>query len=554
MALSGSPDRDHSPAEAVVVLAGFLGVFALLCGPWLEKSAWTVPEPGRTNHADTQLVVWILWWVSWALRHVPSALFNAPINYPLPNQLTGSDHFLSGQILFTPLYAILGNPIQATSVTLWLVTFPLTAWAMHRLLTKLGMSRWTCLAGALLYALNSYQVPVDIHRLQAPLLFFPLVTSAIVSLRKSPTWQQTVILAIALTTGLLLSFYLAAMLLVVSTIVIVVTHLLDAPRQGRYLTRSLIALGASTAILGFFSVPYFGRGEVWATTDGSIDPAAIPRAIGHVLRSNPQILFGGWLPISLAILGLGSAWNPRTRGITIAATLIVVAGVALATGGLALLADIPAPDFARQLVSLPARFFRVSSRLVGMVIFGETVLASLAIDGLEHRWPRAARAGVVALVLFLVATQGIPLRETSLGRMIGRRVETLSYAEVGRIANEHGSGPLLELPIRRSGDNWQADHMMGSMWHGQPLITGRTGYNPPQNEKVVELVNQLPDSAALEQLVSTTGVRWVLVRPRPGFDARRRSRLVWGLAASNLVEERFAVGSWMLFRLRPPPG
>ena len=47
-------------------------------------------DPYR-NIAPT--LVWIVWWVSHALRTDPTALYDAPINYPAPLQLTGSSNF-----------------------------------------------------------------------------------------------------------------------------------------------------------------------------------------------------------------------------------------------------------------------------------------------------------------------------------------------------------------------------------------------------------------------------------------------------------------------------
>ena len=388
--------------------------------------------------------MWVLWWVSSALRNAPGSLFEAPINYPERNQLTGSDHFLSSQILFMPLEWMLGSPIQAATLTLWLACFPLSAWAMSRLLTRVGLSPWASLTGALLFVFSPRQLPVNIHGLQTPLLFLPLIASSILSLRATPTVRHAAGFAALLSIALFSSYYLAAMVLVTCVILMTAEYSCSIAERGRFLAYSLLALASSAAVFVWFSTPYFGRAEVRAVLAPGVDPAALPRAIGQYFRQNPLMLFGGWLPIGLAALGLGAVRRASTRAIASAAAVIVLAGVFLASGGLALIADLPAPSAWRDLLLIPARFFRVSFRLVCLVSFGAAVLGAIGIDLLIRRWRYAGRVAAVGVVAYLLGTAGYSLRDTRMGPMLDSPADSLVYTEVGRVTREHGSGPLLD--------------------------------------------------------------------------------------------------------------
>jgi len=73
----------------VLGFAGYVAVFAVLLHAWWSTATHAV-APG-TDPRDTRLIVWILGWVTHALVHAPSTLFDAPIFFPAPGQLAGSE-------------------------------------------------------------------------------------------------------------------------------------------------------------------------------------------------------------------------------------------------------------------------------------------------------------------------------------------------------------------------------------------------------------------------------------------------------------------------------
>ena len=89
-----------------------------------------------------------------ALLHDPRAVVDAPINYPAPAQLTGSEHFAGLQVVFLPVWLLTRNPVLAINAVLFLA-YPLAALAMNRLLAALGASRGVAWVAGLAYALGA---------------------------------------------------------------------------------------------------------------------------------------------------------------------------------------------------------------------------------------------------------------------------------------------------------------------------------------------------------------------------------------------------------------
>jgi hypothetical protein len=74
----------------------YLVVFAVLAGPWWRHMRDAIPADDVPQ--DGWLILWVLDWCRHALATAPTWLFDAPVNYPAPAQLAGSEHLLSAQL------------------------------------------------------------------------------------------------------------------------------------------------------------------------------------------------------------------------------------------------------------------------------------------------------------------------------------------------------------------------------------------------------------------------------------------------------------------------
>lgn len=132
-------------------LAAYVILFAALSSRLLAEAAGAF---GRGNNpVDSRLLAWTQAAVAGALADDPVALFDAPIFHPAPSQLAGAEAFLSSQIVYAPVFWLTGNAVLAANVLI-LLSYPLAALAMDRLLVALGAGRLVAWVGGLVFALG----------------------------------------------------------------------------------------------------------------------------------------------------------------------------------------------------------------------------------------------------------------------------------------------------------------------------------------------------------------------------------------------------------------
>src|SRR5262245_61387248 len=129
-----APSRHETTAERLgafgsgaLSLLAYVAVFAVLAWPWLEGAVDSVPRSVGTPFVyadDARFIILVLGWVAHALARAPLSLFDLPIEHPAPRQLSGSEHFLTSQILAAPVFWATGNAVLATNVAT-LASYPL---------------------------------------------------------------------------------------------------------------------------------------------------------------------------------------------------------------------------------------------------------------------------------------------------------------------------------------------------------------------------------------------------------------------------------------------
>src|SRR5262249_41910742 len=126
-------------------------------------------------------------------------------------QLSGTEHFLSSQLVFLPTYLVSGNALLGANVVAML-SYPLAALAMQRLLLALGCAGAVAWVGGLVFALGPMRVPGNLQILQHENLSLPLVALLLHRLRARPAAAGALLLAGAFALGAFSSYYLAVML------------------------------------------------------------------------------------------------------------------------------------------------------------------------------------------------------------------------------------------------------------------------------------------------------------------------------------------------------
>jgi hypothetical protein len=129
-----------------MIFASYVLLFVALDFPWVRVIDHAVPREGWMG--DAGILVLVLGWVTHALATAPARLYELPINFPSRAQLTGSEHLLSAQLAFAPVYALTGNAVLGANVVA-LLSYPLAALSMERLLRALGCVAATAWIGGL---------------------------------------------------------------------------------------------------------------------------------------------------------------------------------------------------------------------------------------------------------------------------------------------------------------------------------------------------------------------------------------------------------------------
>lgn len=497
----------------VLLTLGFL--YALLTVWWV----WPLPTVlgthtstfylgGKTPAADQYLVIWILSWDSHALATEPWNLFRANTFFPSEHALAYSEHLLGYVPFFAPLYGISGNPVLAYNATM-LLTYPLSALAMYALARRWMSSPAAAVAG-LLYAFVPARYFLFHHSHQLGVQWIPLAMLLSERWLERGRARDAVLLAATLLLQALTGAYLA-LALAAGYVPYLALALWGwrARLDRRRVVGLALACGAAAAVFLALSLPYLelrrlGLLPAYLELDAlppSLTPAVTAAGISRYLR----VESAGVVCYALALAALVPGWSsrrPRVLGLA-----LVVTGVMLAFG--------PGIQLGTRVLRSPYLWFadwvpalasvRLPGRFLVVTQLGLALLAGIGLDGVVARarpvmaWSVAGAAAVLALASYSLPP--LPLNAMPTGDAVPSAYRWLA---------SHGQGrPLLELPagslIRG------ARRMYLSTYHWLPIMEGYSGYPPKTAGYLHEIARGLPAPGALQELVDTVDVGWVLV-------------------------------------------
>jgi hypothetical protein len=548
------PPRLQGRITGIWIFASYVTVFVLVCLPWLRMADRAVPLASPIARPDSRLILWILWWVAHSLGTNPAGIVDAPINYPVAAQLTGSEHFGTSQLVFAPVYFLSGNIVVAANATLFLA-YPLTALAMNRLLAALGFRAAIAWTVGFAFALGALQVAAGVHNLHV-IGFFPAAAALTLHrLRAAPSILRGGLFGLTMVAALLASYYTAAIVLIVVVIWGTAEALRPLPGTRRFVSAVIAVTGASILVLLVASIPYLSRGEVSQPTEVLEKHVRVLTALhGYAFLSSP-VHFLGIIAIALGLVGAVDRSAGPDRWIRRLGLALFVAGALLAAGAARGLLSLPESLPFAALLSAPARFFRMSIRFAALAGFGLALLAALGLQRIDRRLPRFA--AWIVFAAFVAGTwyeRGSRITFEPLEAIAAAGADAPIYRQVKAVVDRRGRGPLLELPLRSpDGLNLQGEAMIGATWHELPLVTGHTGYPPPQRTLIDSTILRLPAPDALQDLVDMTHLRWILLRPNKDWASPvRRQFMLRRLQRIPGVGPVLPVQSWTLIGVDLP--
>ncbi len=524
------PRRGELPrvAELALVAAAFAAAAIYLTHPLFASPGDSLFDPSVRGPlslfslGDMYTVMWVMSWTAHALTTASAGLFDANIFHPAPQSLTSTEHMLGHLPIFGSVYLATENPVLANQLNL-LAGFTLSGVAMYLWLRGWGCARVAALGGGLIFAFFPLrlQFVTHPHLVNGAYLVFALFAFDQVVRGRSWLWLFGVGLALGL--QCLCSFYLAYMSVIVFAVYAAATLALADRSARRRIVACLVAAGVGCLPFLWLAQPYLEM-----RSSGTI-PAEQELALLRYLSVSPTRLFlvreegyyAGASVSALAVLGMVAGLR-RGRWAAAGAAAITFVTLAISLGPAVEGSVLPAPyDVAATLIP-GFSAMRAPSRFVLVVMVGIAVLAGLGLDALARWRPPARAGGVLAPV--------VALSIVAWDYGWGGRSFAIRPAEVGarlppvyRALAELPRGPVVELPAGPVGDPLGQErdslYTYRSIFHWQPLLNGRAGYEPPTYGPVMALALELPDPRALELLQRSTGLRYVVVHGGLGESA-----------------------------------
>jgi hypothetical protein len=431
-----------------------------------------------------------------------------------------------------------------------LLTCVLSAVALY-----VAVWRWTRRADAAfvagtLFALAPSQLHVLTHIQVLPIIYLPLVLLAGLEVLAGGGWGWALGLASALLLQALCSAYLGALGFTVALAILLAWFLVGERVTRSGLFRFVGAVGVAAIIAAVVYQPYTALQHVGGIPDA-------PRAVQEAFSASPLASYvpglgaGGrsyrFLSLSAAILALcGLVASRRVLGaVEGAVTVAQVRAAAVAIGATGYVLSLgPTLQLTGDLgVPLPFRLVRLvpglsalrgPARFGTLVVLAASVLAALGlaaiVDLRRRRWTGAAII-VVALGVFAVeiAAFSFPLRPVQAGRNVPPVYRWL--------ADHGGRQPVLELPVGVDSTEYgamftQSRYTYFSSYHWSPLLNGYSAYPPDSFFFLMEIARRLPARDALHDLVSLTGLRWIVLH---GGALGKAARQAWERPVDGLV-------------------
>ncbi|MFQ5873713.1 MAG: hypothetical protein ACE5JL_07915 [Dehalococcoidia bacterium] len=508
---------------------------------------------------DSYFLPWVLAWVFHAARHSPSTFFHANIFYPAPNSLAFSEHHLSAQLLFAPVYYVSDNPVLAYNLVL-LLSFVLSGLTMFALVRDLTRDTMAALVSGFVFAFAPVHFVYYPH-LQILLIWWsPLALLFLERYIRRRSWRNFILFSGMFWLQCLSSVYFGLYLATMAFF-----RLLYAAWRDRDLiwSRQMAVRGAflavgTAAVLTPVVLPYFQVSRQWQytrTLGENIGSSAQLTSYLNAFPGNylygdllsnfsylgwPKYLFTGFLPIALALLGV---WAVFRRSDHVPKSLVGAGRVYLILGAAALVLSLgPFFTWRGQVTSMPLPyiiFYYLAPGYQAMRIparFGLWVGLTLSVlAGVGYHWLRKeiasrflrrellrfVQGATIVLVLVTLAMESYtPFSPNPVP------VNEKIPAVYRFLATEDDRSPLIELPVPKRMDviHWQeAKRTYYSIYHRRPMVNGYSGFIPPSFEEIVTLANDGPRLHVIKALAAL-GVRTIVLHLGEMSDPER---LAW---------------------------
>jgi hypothetical protein len=528
--------RDVTPRELLALAAGACIVSVVMNWPLVLHLGQDIPK----DLGDPLAEAWQVAWDGYALANQPLHLFQSNQFWPLHDTLAFSDALVG----YAPAGLFGSGPHAAVFRydLLFLFAYALAFAGAYLLARELGLGRAGAAVAGTAFAFAPFRLEQDGHMQVISSGAIPLAFALCLRgyrLRMAgwviagflvATWQ----LSIGFTLGLPLAYLLVALVAIAGVVWL---------RQGRPGVDRRLAVATVAGALVFagaafaLSRPYVRvadehpgarrttaeveafSGPPWiflVAPDENLVWGAATAPLRNDLENIPEkTLFPGLLIAVLALAGLGSQAYPRwlRRGLGIGIVVVSVLALGFREGG-----GILWPYRVLYEVLPGWQGIRVPGRLVTCSSLGLALLAGAGAQGAiaASGWIRRREvstplrriagwrggAAVAALLALAVAIEGHGLPFDPFDNQAQPKVPPVPPSTASVPA------PQLHLPARRASDNRR--YILWSTEGFPELVNGRSSFNPPFTQHLIDGVRGFPDPRSVS-LLSKVGVPSVVL-------------------------------------------
>ena len=502
-------------------------------------------DPGhlaRTDNADASLNIWAVSWVGTHLFSEPTRVFDANIFYPERRTLAYSEAMLLQGIIAAPVLALGGSPVLAFNIAL-LAGFAFTGWAFC-LLVQRWTGSWTAgFVSGSLAAFNAHVLVRMGHLQTMHPEFVALMLYALDRMVGSQRLTHAALLGLGFALQGLTSIYL----LVFSVWTMLFAFVARIADWRRHLARTMLACGCAAAIGLALLWPMLSEYRQLRAETG-LSRGADDQIAGHGWHylatgarihrwwvpadaiASPSYAFPGIVAMVLTVIALARRdirSDPRLRMCAVTAAGCIAVSMAPRL-----------PFYAALHERLPLfQAVRVPAHLSQEVLLMIAVLAGFGVVAAGRLRPRMAAlpAGVALVVLVNVEALRAPIGY----------VRFAGVPEVFTSLAAERAAVVVELPFPIP-QQWflNANAMLNSTKHWQPMLNGYSGFRPASYERSYEAARGFPNEESLIAL-HALGVTHMVVHTN-ALGADRTAALARVQSLQQIASE----GDILIYRFR----
>jgi len=548
------PKLKGQKANRLIEVLG-VALIAVVVTVWMT---WPLPvqmESHSFNHVDALLNAYLQAWGTHTLVSHPTALFDTNMFYPAKDTFALSENLLGNQVFFAPVYLLTGNPNLGNNVVT-LLSFVLCIYTMYWLVRWATRNGSAALIAGVVFAFAPARISQLGHNQLLSTQWLPLIVLFLYRFILRQKITDLIAFSSFILLQILCSLYLGYFGLLVAAIYFVAIVATQPSLLNRGTVSGLLVAAVTVAaLLSPLLRPYERlrngalRQDYELQVNASAEPCAsyldtnghayhdfLKRFHSHEYDSEKQ-LFVGFIPLGLAVFGLGAGFLPAPKrslgaraenetqippGFLLGALLVTASSYILSLGPVLHIHDTPTSlrlPFLYLSKWIPGfSSFRAPARFGMLAMFGLGILAALGFALLSKRVDRYDRLrsqylkGALAMaILFGICHEYRYAPFAPPGVMTPADLKP----EYQWLAAQPMDSAALELPVKFYSNGApdpyeEAGRVYASAFHWHKIVNGYSGYSPTVTPSMYRLASEMPSVEAVD-ILSGLGIRYVLL-------------------------------------------